>query len=81
MFASVPLSTIFSTMWCFPVSKEMHVSQPQLWRPVFRIHAAIDSSNTKRKLQRKLKQNVTQIYQTMTDVGVANSAHWIGVYN
>ncbi len=44
-------------------------------------HVTIDSLSTKRKLQRKLKQNVTWIPQPMTDGGVANSAHWIGVHN
>ena len=36
---------------------------------------ALDSLSTKRKLQRKLKPNVTQISQPMTDGGVANSTH------
>ncbi len=35
----------------------------------------------KRKLQRELKWNVTQISQPMTEGGVANSVHWIGVHN
>ena len=41
----------------------------------------LDSLSTKRKLQHKLKQNVTQISQPMTDGGVGNSVHWISVHN
>ncbi len=29
----------------------------------------------------ELKQNITQIFQPMTDGGVANSVHLIGVHN
>ncbi len=46
------------------------------------MHAqTIDSFNTKRNLQRKLKPNMTQINQPMTDGGVANSALLIGFHN
>ena len=41
----------------------------------------IDSLSTKRKLQRKLKPNVTQISQPMTVGGVANSPLFIGFQN
>ena len=41
----------------------------------------LDSLSTKRKLQRKLKPNVTEILWPMTDEGVANSAHLIGFHN
>ena len=40
-----------------------------------------DSFSTKHNLQRKLNPNVTQIYQPMTDQGVANSALLIGFHN
>ena len=39
------------------------------------------SLSTKHKLQRKLKPNVTQISQPMTDEGVANSPLMIGFHN
>ena len=42
---------------------------------------AMDSLSTKCKLQRKLKPNVTQISQPMTDGGVANSTLLIGFHN
>ncbi len=41
----------------------------------------MDSLSIKRKLQRKLKPNVTQISQPMTDGGVANFALLIGFHN
>ncbi len=43
--------------------------------------SARDSLSTKRDLQRKLKPNVTQISQPMTDGGVANSPLFIGFQN
>ena len=44
-------------------------------------HGTIDSLNTKRKLQHKLKRNVTQISWAIADAGVANSTHYIGIHN
>ena len=41
----------------------------------------LDSLSTKRKLQRKLKRNVTWISHPMTDGGVEISTPWIGFNN